>query len=40
VIYEIAGLVSKQEAEQVVAFARDFVKKLTEVITRQSSLGL
>jgi len=40
VIYEVAGLVSKQEAEQVVAFARDFVQKLSEAITRQSSLGI
>lgn len=40
VIYEAAGLVSKQEAEQVVAFARDFVGKLTEAITRQSTLGI
>lgn len=40
VIYEIAGLVSKQEAEQAVEFAKEFVKKISQEITRQRDLGL
>jgi uncharacterized protein (UPF0332 family) len=40
VIYEISGLVSKQEAEQAVAFAKDFVDKLKLEITRQHTLGI
>ncbi|NPV87047.1 MAG: HEPN domain-containing protein [Anaerolineae bacterium] len=38
VIYETAGLISKSEAEQVIAFAKDFVEKVSVLITRQ--LGL
>jgi len=33
VIYEIAGLVSKSEAEQAIAFTKDFVSKITVIIT-------
>lgn len=40
VIYEISGLVSKQEAEQAIAFAKDFVDKLKLEITRQHPLGI
>ncbi len=40
VIYEVAGLVSKHEAEQTVEFAKSFVTQLTEIITRQKGLGL
>jgi len=40
VIYEVAGLVSKSEAEQSIAFAAEFVEKITEIITGQSRLGL
>ncbi|HLE50438.1 MAG TPA: HEPN domain-containing protein [Anaerolineales bacterium] len=40
VIYEVAGLVSKREAEQAIAFAREFVEKITEIITAQSRLGI
>jgi uncharacterized protein (UPF0332 family) len=40
VIYEIAGLISKNEAEQAITFAREFVEKITEIITGQSSLGI
>ncbi|MFZ0531610.1 MAG: HEPN domain-containing protein [Anaerolineales bacterium] len=40
VIYEIAGSVSKSEAEQAITFAKDFVSKITEMITGQSSLGV
>jgi len=36
VIYEIAGLVSKKEAEQAIAFAKGFVEKITMIITGQS----
>ena len=38
VIYEVSGLVSKQEAEQAVEFAKDFVRKLKVEITRQQGL--
>jgi len=40
VIYEVAGLVSRSEAEQSIAFATEFVEKITEIITGQSRLGL
>jgi uncharacterized protein (UPF0332 family) len=33
VIYEAAGLVSQKEAEQAIAFAKDFVEKITAIIT-------
>lgn len=38
--YEIAGLVSKKEAEQAITFAKEFVGKITEIVTGQSSLGI
>jgi uncharacterized protein (UPF0332 family) len=40
VIYEVAGLVSKEEAEQAIAFAREIVEKITEIIIGQSRLGI
>jgi uncharacterized protein (UPF0332 family) len=40
VIYEVAGLVSKHEAEQTVEFAKGFVAQLTEIITRQKGSGI
>src|SRR3990172_5986658 len=40
VFYEVAGLVSKKEAEQAIAFANEFVEKIAEVITGQSRLGI
>ena len=40
VIYEVAGLVSKQEAEQAIIFAREFVEKITQIITGQSRFDL
>ena len=40
VIYETAGLVSKREAEQATAFAKDFVESIYEIITGQSKLGI
>jgi len=40
VIYEVAGLVSKKEAEQAIAFAREFVEKIIEIITGQGRLGM
>jgi len=40
VIYEVAGLVSKKESEQAIAFAREFVEKITEIISGQGSLGI
>ena len=33
VIYEVAGLVSKKEAKQAVEFAKEFVEKISEIIT-------
>ncbi len=38
IIYEVAGLISKKEAEQAVAFAQSFVEEMTEIITGQSKL--
>jgi len=40
VIYEVAGLVSKKEAEQAISFAREFVEKIIEIITGQGRLGM
>ncbi len=40
VIYEMAGLVSKQEAEQAVTFASKFVEEIRRLVSRQSSLDL
>jgi uncharacterized protein (UPF0332 family) len=40
VIYEMVGLVSKQEAEQAVAFAGKFVEEIRRQISKQSLLGL
>ena len=40
VIYEMAGLVSKQEAEQGVKFAKRFVEEIRLLITKQTSLKL
>lgn len=40
VIYEVAGLVSKQEAEQGVAFAEEFVEEIRLIITKQTSLKI
>jgi len=39
VIYEVSGLVSKQEAEQAIEFANKFVETLREEINRQQSVG-
>lgn len=39
-IYEVAGLVSKKEAEQAITFAKEFVEKITEIMTGQSRLGV
>lgn len=40
VIYEIAGLVSRKEAEQSITFARKFVETISEIITGKSKLGM
>jgi uncharacterized protein (UPF0332 family) len=40
VIYESTGLVSKMEAEQAVAFAKNFVEQITEMITGQRKSGI
>ena len=40
VIYEVAGLVSKKEAEQAIEFASEFVENIAEIITGQSRLGI
>lgn len=40
VIYEIAGMISKNEAQQAVLFAKEFVGKITEIITKQYGIGL
>lgn len=38
VIYEVAGLVSRKEAGQAVAFAKQFVEDIRMFITKQTSL--
>jgi uncharacterized protein (UPF0332 family) len=40
VIYEMAGLVSRQEAEQGVKFAKKFVEEIRLLISKQASLKL
>ena len=40
IIYEMAGLVSKQEAEQGIAFAKNFVEEIRLVISKQPSFNL
>ena len=40
VIYEVAGLVSKKEATEAIAFAGEFVEKIAEIITGQSRLRI
>ena len=40
VIYEMAGLVSKQEAEQGIAFAQKFVEEIRVLISKQRSFKL
>ncbi len=37
VVYEVAGLVSRKEAEQAVAFAKQFVEEIRVYITKQTS---
>jgi uncharacterized protein (UPF0332 family) len=38
IIYEVAGLISKKEAEQAVNFAQKFVAQITEILSGQSRL--
>jgi hypothetical protein len=38
VIYEISGLIGREEAEQATTFAQDFIEILNEIITGQLSL--
>jgi uncharacterized protein (UPF0332 family) len=40
VIYEMAGLVSKQEAEQGIRFAKKFVEEIRLLISKQASFKL
>lgn len=40
VIYEVAGLISQREAYQAVEFAKSFVAKLAEEISRQPGVGV
>ncbi len=37
VIYEVAGLVSRKEAEQAITFAKQFVEEIRLFITKQTS---
>ena len=39
VIYDEAGLVSKKEAEDAIAFAERFVEQIRELITQQPGLN-
>lgn len=38
VVYEVAGLVSKIEAEQAIQFSQNFIGQITELITGQERL--
>jgi uncharacterized protein (UPF0332 family) len=38
VIYEVSGLIGKEEAEQAIAFAQEFLGILNEIITGQLRL--
>lgn len=40
IIYEVAGLISKKEAEQAVNFAQKFVEEITEIIKGQNRLEI
>jgi uncharacterized protein (UPF0332 family) len=40
VIYEVAGIVSKAEAEQAIIFAKDYLEIIREEITGQISIGI
>lgn len=40
VVYEVAGLVSKSEAEQAINFAQSFIEHISELITGQKRLSL
>jgi uncharacterized protein (UPF0332 family) len=40
VIYEVAGLISKKEAEQALVFVKDFVSNIEEMVTRQHGLEI
>lgn len=40
IIYEISGLVSKREAADALALAKEFVKKIEEIINQQPGLDL
>jgi uncharacterized protein (UPF0332 family) len=40
VIYEVAGLISKREAEQALLFVKEFVEKIGEIISGQRGLGV
>ncbi|MEN4042975.1 MAG: HEPN domain-containing protein [Anaerolineaceae bacterium] len=39
VVYEVAGLVSKSEAEQAIDFAQRFIQQITELISGQKRLS-
>lgn len=39
VVYEVSGIVSKDEVEQVIKFAREYVAIITVVITGQAKLS-
>ena len=40
VIYEVAGLISKKQAEQAVNFAQTLVEEITAIITGQNRLEI
>lgn len=40
VVYEVAGLVSRSEAEQAINFAQSFIDQITELITGQKRLSI
>ena len=40
VVYEIAGLVSKSEADQAIQFAQSFIDHISELITGQNKLSI
>lgn len=40
VVYEVAGVVSKAEAEQAISFAKGFIDHIVELITGQGKLAI
>lgn len=40
IVYEVAGLISKSEAEQAIHYAQSFIEQISELITGQTRLSI